>query len=80
MTDADADAVTPSSNTRSYTLWSVPSSPGRSVLKRANLVGAGFPHQTRHNALQYQIANFQASLIRGANGRGQCKKKPNKDV
>ena len=26
--DADADAVTPSSNTRSYTLWSVPSSPG----------------------------------------------------
>ena len=28
--DADADAVTPSRNTRSYTLRSVPSSPGRS--------------------------------------------------
>ena len=30
MTDADADAVTPSSNTRSYTLRSVPSSPEQS--------------------------------------------------
>ena len=28
-TNADVDAVTPSSNTRSYTLWSVPSSPRR---------------------------------------------------
>ena len=31
--DADADAVTPSSNTRSYTLWSIPSSPRRSFLE-----------------------------------------------
>ena len=30
IADADADAVTPSSNTRSYTRRSVPSSPGRS--------------------------------------------------
>ena len=29
---ADADAVTPSSNTRSYILWNVPSSLGRSFL------------------------------------------------
>ena len=31
--DADADAVTPSSNTRSYTLRSVPASLGRSFLR-----------------------------------------------
>ena len=30
LMDSDADALTPSSNTRSYTLRSVPSSPGRS--------------------------------------------------
>ena len=33
-----ADAVTPSSNTRSYTLQSVPSSPGRSFLFRSCLL------------------------------------------
>ena len=32
MAYADADAVTPSSNTRSFTLWSVPVSPGQSFL------------------------------------------------
>ena len=32
MSDADADAVNPSSNTRSYTLLSVLSSPGRSFV------------------------------------------------
>ena len=35
--DADADAVTPSSNTRSYTRRSVPSSLGRSFLKSSSV-------------------------------------------
>ena len=43
--DADAKSMTPSRNTRSYILWSVPSSPGRSFLTSEK--SATYMFQTR---------------------------------
>ena len=75
--DVDAKSMTPSRNTRSYTLQSVPSSPGRSFLSRKKLTNRPlsrghsqtthfFPHHCFHtNFGTYRwptpISNFLAS-------------------
>ena len=60
--DADADAVTPCSNTRSYILRSVPSSPGRSFLNQETLTERSSCNQhavmTRFAVLHFSAMHF----------------------